>query len=78
MAVIWISGTVLYGAAARMMGPLGPAVGWPIFMSGMILTGAGWSWATGEWREARGRPANLMMAGVAVQIVFMIMIGSLQ
>jgi hypothetical protein len=40
MAVIWISGTVLYGAAARMMGPLGPAVGWPIYMSGMIPTGA--------------------------------------
>jgi L-rhamnose-H+ transport protein len=78
MGAIWISGTVLYGAAARMMGPLGPAVGWPIFMSGMILTAAVWGWITGEWREAGSRASNLMIAGVATQIVFMILLGRLQ
>jgi L-rhamnose-H+ transport protein len=78
MGAIWISGTVLYGAATRMMGPLGPAIGWPIFMSGMILTAAVWGWLTGEWRGAGGRAAGFMIAGVAVQIVCMAVLGRLQ
>jgi L-rhamnose-H+ transport protein len=78
MASIWISGTVLYGSAAHLMGPLGPAVGWPIYMSGMILTAALWGWLLGEWSGAGRRPANLMMAGVAMQVVFMIVLGRLQ
>ena len=78
MGAIWISGTVLYGAAARMMGPLGPAIGWPIFMSGMILTAAVWGWVTGEWRGAGARAASFMIAGIAVQIVFMAVLGRLQ
>ena len=75
MAALWISGTVLYGAATRMMGDLGPALGWPVYMSGMIVAATAWGWVTGEWRGARQAPVRLMLAGVAVQIVFMALMG---
>ena len=75
MGGMWITGTVLYGAGAGMLGPLGPAVGWPIYMSGIILTSSFWGWTTGEWRDASRRPVNFMLAGIAVQIVAVVALG---
>ena len=68
MGGMWITGTVAYGAGAGMLGPLGPAVGWPIYMSWIILTSSFWGWTTGEWRGTTRRPVNFMLAGIAVQI----------
>jgi L-rhamnose-H+ transport protein len=75
MGAMWITGTVMYGAGARMLGPLGPAVGWPIYMSAIILASSFWGWTTGEWRGTQRRPVNLMLAGIAVQIVAMVALG---
>ena len=74
MGAMWITGTVVYGAAAGMLGPLGPVVGWPIYMSGIILTSSFWGWTTGEWRGSEKRPVNFMLAGIAVQIVAVVML----
>jgi L-rhamnose-H+ transport protein len=71
MALMWISGTVLYGASVNMLGPLGPAIGWPIYMSGIILVSSFWGWTTGEWRRARRHPIVVMLSGLAVQILAM-------
>ena len=75
MGAMWIAGTVMYGAGAGMLGPLGPAVGWPIYMSGIILTSSFWGWSTGEWRGTQGQPANFMLAGIAVQIIAVVALG---
>jgi hypothetical protein len=75
MAALWISGTVTYGVAARMMGDAGAAVAWPVYMSGMIVTAAGWGWATGEWRGASGPPAQVMAAGIVMLMVLMFLMG---
>lgn len=69
MALMWITGTVLYGSSANMLGPLGPAIGWPVYMSGIILISSFWGWITGEWRGAHRRPAAVMLTGLVVQIV---------
>jgi L-rhamnose-H+ transport protein len=74
MGGMWITGTVVYGAAARMLGPLGPVVGWPIYMSGIILTSSFWGWMTGEWRGSERRPINFMLVGIAVQIVAVVLL----
>jgi L-rhamnose-H+ transport protein len=71
MALMWITGTVVYGASANMLGPLGPAIGWPIYMSGIILVSSFWGWTTGEWQGARKRPVIVMLCGLAVQIIAM-------
>ena len=78
MGVLWITGTVLYGAAAGMLGALGTVIGWPIYMAGIILVSSFWGWLTGEWRGVTGRPLTIMMAGIAVQIVSMVMLGQIQ
>lgn len=76
MGAMWISGTVLYGAAARNLGPLGTAVGWPIYMSGIVLASAFWGWISGEWRGAPRRAVMLMAAGIGVQVLFMALMGA--
>jgi len=75
MGVLWISGTVLYGAATRTMGPMGPVVGWPVYMSGMILTSNFWGWFTNEWKGIVGRPVWTLLGGILLQIVSIAFLG---
>lgn len=76
MALMWIAGTVLYGSSANMLGPLGPAIGWPVYMSGIILISSFWGWITGEWRGAHRRPAAVMLSGLVVQILAMTLLAN--
>jgi L-rhamnose-H+ transport protein len=75
MGVFFIFSTILYGAAAGRLGRLGPVVGWPIYMSALILGNNFWGWYTGEWKGVSGRPVSTMLAGIALQIVGMALLG---
>ena len=75
MALLWIAGTVLYGAATGLIGSLGTAIGWPVYMSGIILTSNFWGLVTGEWRGVSRVPARYMLAGVGVQILAILILG---
>jgi L-rhamnose-H+ transport protein len=75
MAFLWFGGIVMYGVGARKMGDLGPVLGWPVFMSIIVLTGTVWGIATGEWRGAGKRPLWLLGLGVAVLVVAIFVLG---
>ncbi len=75
MGLMWISGTVLYGVGANLMGSLGPVIGWPVLMSSMVLTANFWGFLTGEWRGVRGRPVYLQFAGLAILVAAMFLLG---
>jgi len=62
MAMFWFASTVIYGAVSASLGRMGPIVGWPLFMSAIIITSNVWGLATGEWKGA-GRPALNTMFG---------------
>jgi L-rhamnose-H+ transport protein len=72
MAGLWITGTVLYGGATNVLGKLGPVVGWPMYMSGMILTNNFWGWMTAEWKGVHGWPVRVMFAGIFIQLLAMV------
>jgi L-rhamnose-H+ transport protein len=74
MAVCWFGSTLLYGIAAGKMGSLGTAVGWPVFMSMIVITASIWGVLTGEWRGAGRRPLQIMYGGVAALIVAIIVL----
>lgn len=76
MAVLWITGTVLYGVSSARLGRLGPAVGWPIYMSSIIITGNLWGWWWGEWEGASSRSVNLLWGGLAVQILGIVLLSA--
>ncbi len=76
MAVCWFGSVELYGMAVGGLGSLGPALGWPIFLSSSIVGANIWGFATGEWRHVKGRPLHLMLAGIAILVIAMFVIGS--
>jgi L-rhamnose-H+ transport protein len=75
MGLFFIISTVMYGAAAGVLGTLGPVLGWPVYMSSLIIGNNFWGWYTGEWAGARSLAIRTMLFGIAVQIVAMVLLG---
>ncbi len=75
MAFLWFGGIVMYGVGAKKMGELGPVLGWPVFMSIIVITGTFWGIATGEWRGAGKQPLRLLGLGVSVLVVAIFVLG---
>jgi L-rhamnose-H+ transport protein len=77
MGMLSITGTVMYGASTGMLGRFGTSIGWPVYMSGIILISNLWGWVTGEWRGVTGPPVYYMGSGIAVQIVAILALGQI-
>lgn len=78
MAVCWFGSVELYGGAVAGLGRLGPVLGWPIFLSSSIAAANIWGFATGEWRQVKGNPLRLMLAGIGALVAAMFVLGSAQ
>ncbi|HVI79776.1 MAG TPA: hypothetical protein VM715_16720, partial [Candidatus Acidoferrum sp.] len=65
MGALWFSSIVIYGAAATRMADMGPVLGWPLFMSAIILTSNVWGLALGEWKGASRASLITMFVGLA-------------
>ena len=63
--------------AVSMLGVLGPVIGWPIYMSAIILSSAFWGWISGEWRGIAGRPPRVMGLGIATQVIVIVILSQL-
>ena len=68
MSVLWFGGTTLYGVASVYLGVLGPVLGWPVFMSIIVITASFFGWAAGEWHGTGSRPLRLQLAGIVMLI----------
>jgi L-rhamnose-H+ transport protein len=75
MGFMWISGTVLYGVGANLMGSLGPVIGWPVLMSTMVLTANFWGFVAGEWKGVHGFPRRLSTTALAILVIAMFALG---
>lgn len=70
MGLMWFGGIAVYGIGAAAMGsPLGAVVGWPVFMSMVIVTANVWGALTGEWAGAGAKARALSWTGVGILIV---------
>jgi L-rhamnose-H+ transport protein len=68
MGLLWFGSTVIYGGASARMSTMGPILGWPLFMSVIIITSNVWGFATGEWKGAGGKALAFMLGGIAFLI----------
>ena len=50
MGLLWIGSFYAYGVGAARLGPLGPVIGWPVFIASSILVGNLVGLWRGEWR----------------------------
>lgn len=69
MAFFWFGSTVLYGVATVELGDLGTVLGWPLFMSLIVITASVWGVVTGEWKNTGRQPLTVMFAGVGVLVI---------
>jgi len=69
MALLWFFSTALYGVASHALGAWGVVLGWPVFMS-VIVIGAGFlGVATGEWRRCGSTPVSFQAAGILLLVL---------
>jgi L-rhamnose-H+ transport protein len=69
MGLIWFSGIAVYGMGAAMLGALGGILGWPLFMTMIIITGNLWGAVTGEWAGASRRSYLYSWAGIVLLLL---------
>jgi len=74
MAVFWFGSTLIYGIAAGNLGSLGTVLGWPLFMSLIVITASIWGVVTGEWKGSGKRPLQIMYGGVAMLILAIVVL----
>ena len=68
MGLLWFSSTVIYGAVSAKLGTMGPILGWPLFMSAIIVASNIWGLATGEWKGSGRKALNAMFGSIAFLI----------
>jgi L-rhamnose-H+ transport protein len=69
MAVFWFGSTLLYGLAAGRLGSWGPILGWPLFMSLIVITATTLGIFTGEWKDCGPLPIRMQWTGVTVLVL---------
>ncbi|HWR15713.1 MAG TPA: L-rhamnose/proton symporter RhaT [Terriglobales bacterium] len=69
MAAFWFGSTLLYGISTGKLGELGAVLGWPLFMSLIVITASLLGILTGEWKGTGKTPLRIQIAGVAVLVL---------
>ena len=69
MAIVWEGNLIAYATGATKIGALGPSVGWPVVLSLTVITSNVWGALTGEWRGAGRRAVVIMVAGIALLVI---------
>ena len=74
MAFFWFASTLMYGVASGKLGELGPVLGWPFFMSLIVIMASVFGFMTGEWKNAGKTPLRVQIAGVTILVVAVIVL----
>jgi len=74
MGAFWFGSLLFYGAAVPRLGSLGPALGWPLYMSLIVVAASLVGIATGEWKQSGRRPVTIQLCGVAMLIVAIVIL----
>ena len=69
MGLLWTGSLAMYGAASTRLAAMGPILGWPLFMSVIIITSNVWGFMTGEWKGASRGAVTMMLVGILLLIL---------
>jgi len=74
MAVVWMSGLLLYGAGATLAGKYGTSVGFTLFVAMSVLSSTVLGVLTGEWKSTSARTRKLLATGVAQILISVVVL----
>ncbi|MFY9842629.1 MAG: L-rhamnose/proton symporter RhaT [Terriglobales bacterium] len=69
MGFFWFASTALYGIATGKLGSWGTILGWPLFMSLIVITASILGFVTGEWKGSGKQPLRIQVGGVVVLVL---------
>jgi L-rhamnose-H+ transport protein len=69
MGACWFGSLLLYAASVSELGPMGPALGWPLFMSLIVIAASLLGIVTGEWKRSGHWPLTIQLIGVGALIL---------
>lgn len=69
MAFFWFASSIMYGVSSAKLGELGPVLGWPLFMSLIVIVASVVGILTGEWKNTGKEPVRIQAAGVVILII---------
>ena len=69
MAGFWVGSTLLSGAGTGVLGSWGPILGWPVFMSLIVIMATLLGIMTGEWKNSGRLPLRIQWTGVALLVL---------
>jgi len=69
MAAFWFGSTILYGLSTVWLGVWGPILGWPVYMSLIVITASLLGMVTGEWKNSGVTPLRIQWVGVALLVL---------
>jgi L-rhamnose-H+ transport protein len=75
MGTFWFASLLIYGKSARLIGALGPIIGWPMFMIFIILTSNFWGWIYGEWKGCGKTAARLLHLSLLCLVLAFVFLG---
>lgn len=68
MGLLWYGSIILYSLSATHLGSLGPAIGWPLFLSAIVLVSTVVGTLTGEWIPSTSGPFRTLLFGLTLLI----------
>jgi L-rhamnose-H+ transport protein len=74
MGFLWMFGMFFYGIGQTRLGLYGPVLGWPLFMTVIVLVANLWGVLTGEWQGAGRKAYRYLIAGNALMILALVVI----
>ena len=69
MAFFWFASPALYGIATGKLGSWGTILGWPLFMSLIVITASILGFITAEWKGSGRQPLRIQVGGVVVLVM---------
>jgi L-rhamnose-H+ transport protein len=64
MGLLWYGSILLYSLSTSRLGELGPSIGWPLFLSSIVLVSTSIGVLTGEWSPSLRGPFRTLLIGL--------------
>lgn len=74
MAVMWLSGLLLYGAGATLAGRYGTSAGFTLFIAASVLCSTVVGVLAGEWKSTSQRTRGLLAVGVGALVLSVVVL----
>lgn len=73
-SLLWFAALGIYGQGAALMGKMGPAIGWTMFLALALIVSTIWGLISGEWKGV-SKPKQILFIGNGILIIAWIILG---